>query len=384
MRDRSVDGLRGIAAVSVMFSHFLTASSPFLLTSYYGEWLEFNPHTFSTVDRLFSFPLVSVFYNGLFAVQIFFVLSGFVLVNPGIINDRHRVITRFISRPLRLGLPILIVSLVSYVIFLLGGYFNIPAGEATGSRWLSTSIGTNIPIVQGIPLVLYEGMIFGKGDIVPQLWTLRVEFWGSMALLCVAVLSGRRYALVGLAALLAGCLSLSGPDWHFFIAFPLGAALGFLPRSGKVMAASLFVLGLFLGGFLDGHWLYYLFPSPFENNRAVYSLVGAVLLVQSVRSGVFSRLFQSNVVQLFGKLSFGIYLIHFTIVSTLWSWLYLNYATNTLIVFFITAFSMIIVLLLSAVFEKYCDRPSINLGNAFANAVLRMRNVKGKSVEIAT
>lgn len=384
MRNRSVDGLRGLAAVSVMFAHFLTASSPFLLTRYYGDWLAFGTHDYSTHDKIFSFPLVSVFYNGLFAVQIFFVLSGFVLVNPIVIKDRRRIIARLISRPVRLGLPILIVSLVSYVIFLLGGYFNIPAGEVSGSRWLSTSIGTTIPISQGIPLVLYEGMIFGKGDIVPQLWTLRVEFWGSMALLGIAVLSGSRYALVGITALFVGCLSLTGTDWQFFVAFPLGAALSFSPLSGQVVAAFLFGIGIFLGGFQDGHWLYSLLPAPFENNRAFYSLIGAILLVQSVRSGFLSSFFNTKLVQFLGRMSFGIYLIHFTVICTIWSWLYLRYVGNTFNIVIITASCVSLTLFISFIFEKCCDRPSIDLGNSFARWVVRSRDINSNPPEFAT
>lgn len=384
MRNRSVDGLRGIAAVSVMFAHFLTASSPYLLTSYYGDWLAFDTHSYSIADNIFSFPLVSVFYNGLFAVQIFFVLSGFVLVNPGGGDYRYRVWLRFLSRPIRLGLPIVVVSFFSYLIFLLGGYFNIPAGVASGSRWLSTSIGSSIPIAQGIPLVLYEGLIFGKGDIIPQLWTLRVEFWGSMALLAVAALSGRRFLVIGIAALLVGCISLTGSDWHFFIAFPLGATLCFLPASSAIVATSMFFLGIFLGGFQDNHWLYSFLPAQFENNRAVYSLFGAILVVQSVRSGFLSSALQSKAVQFLGMMSFGIYLIHFTVISTLWSWLYINYATNVFIAAIITVSCMAVTIFLSVLFEKFCDRPSINIGNAFAQRVMKFCSVKSKSTEIAT
>ncbi|WP_019915138.1 acyltransferase family protein [Paenibacillus sp. HW567] len=67
-----LNGLRGVAALVVVFSHYTLSFFPAL-------------HTGNTSDVYNSFELfvsgspLNVFYNGSFAVFIFFILSGFVL-----------------------------------------------------------------------------------------------------------------------------------------------------------------------------------------------------------------------------------------------------------------------------------------------------------------
>ncbi|KAA2235258.1 acyltransferase family protein [Salinarimonas soli] len=65
MRDNSLDGLRGIAALLVVFSHLVVAFQPAL---YFGReaLLENNALTFLATSPFF------VFVNGSFAVYVFF------------------------------------------------------------------------------------------------------------------------------------------------------------------------------------------------------------------------------------------------------------------------------------------------------------------------
>jgi len=62
-----LDGLRGVAAISVVFHHILSALRPDLVVELQQNtaWIAYTP--------------LSVFWNGTFAVSIFFVLSAFVV-----------------------------------------------------------------------------------------------------------------------------------------------------------------------------------------------------------------------------------------------------------------------------------------------------------------
>jgi peptidoglycan/LPS O-acetylase OafA/YrhL len=79
--DFSADGLRGIAAANVAISHFIAAFLPSVLHSHYPDVFQKNLNP-SLLFQFIEHPLVSIFYNGHFAVVIFFVLSGYVLVLP--------------------------------------------------------------------------------------------------------------------------------------------------------------------------------------------------------------------------------------------------------------------------------------------------------------
>ena len=80
-REEQLDGLRGIAALIVMNSHFVCAFFPYLNSKFF-------PEIFSNSDKvnnLIGFlqpPGLSIIFNGHAAVCVFFVLSGHVLSIP--------------------------------------------------------------------------------------------------------------------------------------------------------------------------------------------------------------------------------------------------------------------------------------------------------------
>ncbi len=64
-----LDGIRGVAAFIVVIYHFVCAYVPSIATDQY------------TKPLLLADTPVNLFYNGPFAVIIFFTLSGFVVTN---------------------------------------------------------------------------------------------------------------------------------------------------------------------------------------------------------------------------------------------------------------------------------------------------------------
>jgi len=81
MRIKSFQGLRGIAALSVAICHFLAAFIPTSLYGYYPTLFSENSTPSFLFEALTS-PIIGIFYNGVTAVMIFFVMSGYVLTLP--------------------------------------------------------------------------------------------------------------------------------------------------------------------------------------------------------------------------------------------------------------------------------------------------------------
>jgi hypothetical protein len=72
-----LDGLRGVAALFVVFNHYVAEYFPDWTYGYLsGDGSEAQG---GKNDRLIQLPVVRVFYNGTFMVTIFFVISGYVL-----------------------------------------------------------------------------------------------------------------------------------------------------------------------------------------------------------------------------------------------------------------------------------------------------------------
>jgi len=104
-----LDGLRGISALIVVFHHYMCAFYPALV---FEAGTAF--HTGSVEARVGASPL-SLFYNGGFAVCIFFVLSGYVLTNSYFrTQQRNVVISSAVRRYVRLMIPILFTVIVAY------------------------------------------------------------------------------------------------------------------------------------------------------------------------------------------------------------------------------------------------------------------------------
>src|ERR1700741_4157400 len=106
MRDarrlHQLDGLRGIAALTVVVFHYLSAFVPALTPDQTK-----NPHWLSDT------PL-AVTFNGPFAVVVFFVLSGFV-VSKAALGQGPLPLT-IALRYLRLTIPMLVSVLLAWLL----------------------------------------------------------------------------------------------------------------------------------------------------------------------------------------------------------------------------------------------------------------------------
>src|SRR6185312_1226739 len=101
-RVRSLDGLRGLAALIVVEHHALLATVPWLAGPYGPGPLP----TRGSLDWLLVYTPLHIFWAGQEFVVVFFVLSGFVLSLPIARGGRLRIASYYPARLIRLYLPV--------------------------------------------------------------------------------------------------------------------------------------------------------------------------------------------------------------------------------------------------------------------------------------
>ena len=177
-RVRSLDGLRGLAALIVVFHHALL-TSPTLARVNYGT----PPGTVHGIHWLLSYTPLHLLWAGPEAVFVFFVLSGFVLFLPTE-SVRFRWAPYYPRRLLRLYLPVIGSVLFAWLSVIL-----VPPRVINGaSLWLD-----HHHLHVGLGRVLHDMALLGGVSLLNgPLWSLKWEVLFSV-LLPVYVIVARMY-----------------------------------------------------------------------------------------------------------------------------------------------------------------------------------------------
>lgn len=386
MKNKSADGLRGLAAFNVVIAHFVAAFVPSMLHSSYPTLFNSNPNP-STLFGILTSPIFAIFYNGHFAVLIFFVLSGYVLALPYHASSTDPIPLlqrRLWGRYLRLNLPILVAVSISYCIYSAGWYFNVKASEISGStNWLGNFFPQGISVFEAAREAAYQSILFGKGTLIPPLWTLKVEFIGSLYLLLFFISKPRGYTLMPLLLLFPLIHAVHGQESIYFYAIFLGSLLGTV-KSLPASRLALFVLGLYFGGFQFESLMYDGLPAiSFRGNeiydkKTFYNAIGALSLTASVVHGFGSGLLQGRLAQFLGRVSFSLYLIHFIVLCSFSSFLYIRLPRDTMNLAANLVGYLALCLLASMLFEKVVDRASIQISHGFSAILFKQASPDAK------
>lgn len=331
-----LDTLRGLASVQVLLSHSLMA---FFLGVAFA-----TPSSGTLLGYIAASPLFIVF-DGATAVCIFFVLSGYVLT-PVFTHSRASNGAIVISRFLRLAIPALAGCAFSALLFQFFGGSNKTAGTLAGSWWLAENWlpAANLwilkdAIINGIFLGFQDSSIvqwfgFPAASLAPMpdsyvtpLWTLSIEFYGSLLVLLLARVRSRTLLIV--AALIL-CRS-------YLVCFIAGHIAARYELAGKRVVVSwplaLAAIGLGLGICMASHFwspaaatyvcsrsLQFLAPCPLAKPDYLMRVYGATLLTIGIMQCVPIRTFlQHKRLSALGRLSFPIYLTHWPIIFGLGS-----------------------------------------------------------------
>ena len=370
-RATHLDGIRGIAAFSVFVCHYLQV---FLPRVYYTSLVEGH----GMGEDKFAISPFNIVVNGNFAVCLFFVLSGYVLsagfLARGDIEALRRLATK---RYLRLALPVLAAVLLAWAILILDGYSYGTVQQVTRSGMKDT-YANYVPFWAAVEEGAIGAFFGGEWGLDPVLWTMRTELFGSFLVFALLALFGhdRRRWLAYVAA-----VAIFYDDYYF--AFLLGIVMAEIQNrwSGRdyslVVVVVLMTIGIYFGsypyyGAEQGLWSF--LPAVGAARKVVfYHIIGAfILILVSCRFSEMRSLLQRPFAGFLGRISYGLYLIHFPLVCSLVTgiWLYLSphfsYLVTTALGF---GASAPLVVAAAYLFTLGVDEPAIRWSERFARLV---------------
>jgi peptidoglycan/LPS O-acetylase OafA/YrhL len=305
-RIAALDGLRGWAALSVIVFHLTWELFGGVFPIYRNQWL-------------------SIFGNGAFAVAVFFAISGYVLtIGRWGRTDNPPLPLTLVRRYLRLELPVLATVLITLIVMSLDLTPTAAAAVIDNSpQWMGSFANFAPDPLHALFYSLVRVFWIARTEnYVPFLWTMAVEFWGSLIVLTLSHWSPRWGVsyLVLIAVTVAICLNFPQalPIFPQALPFPLGALVALGQRDG---------------------WLFTRPPSPLESFVATAGLVlillcvgafqvtfswqvpslvaGFLVFVCVLRSLPARALLSTRLSQVLGRLSFPLYLVQYPVIITL-------------------------------------------------------------------
>lgn len=257
-----------------------------------------------------SIPVSSIF-NGSLAVQIFFVLSGFVLTRPGWRSpDKTVVLRQMVKRYLRLVPPVVALTFLIWAIMSLGLNQNGAAGLVVDRpHWLGKWLQFPPDFGEALRYATV-GVFLGHNphDYAPFLWVMPNELWGGLIVLGICGLE--RWLPLPYVTLAIGT-ALSFIYVPVLFCFLIGADLALLHADGHLhrWADSLPVNLAAVTATMAG--LVWLVSGP---HARYYSIVAAVIVALVISAPWLARGLESGVSQFLGRISYPLYLIQFPII----------------------------------------------------------------------
>lgn len=372
-KNQALEGLRGLAALVVVFSHCAWAFFPYLQSGMPTDLL-------AGWEPLIQHSPLRVLYNGTFSVAIFFVMSGYVLTRRYVAQpNAARLDEAAIKRLPRLGIPVFASVLLGYAVIKLGLISDVvPNARNFLGGWYHINARTYLALKDA----LFGALLLGHNGYNYILWTINIEFIGSIALFAFMALFGSSRCAGIYAALCAGALVWKGDTPFLLGALFLGGAYLHAwrkPPSSALIRYLLLAVALVLGGFHTQSTFYgplqklatWMAAHNFQADPMfLFPSLGALLLVWLVlHSKTMSAVLSSGPLAWLGSVSFSLYLMHSFVLSSLGLASFgllrapLGYQAAALLASLLTVVAS---LGLSVLFRNLVDQPAIRLASRFA------------------
>ncbi len=395
MRIAYIDGMRGLAAIIVIFAHVIAAFYPIL-----HPLIVVNPMTLEYLTnqpiliKSIIFTPVTIFYNGFFAVMIFLILSGYVISYNCVYNtDENYIASSIIRRYFRLTLPILVICLISYSLIKFNLFSNVEAAMLSQSPWFAYYYHCDANFLEMLKFVF-----FGEywGNSIEDVICFNTVLWMMFVLLLESYLVYAFYAVFGKVGKKIRVLLYIALIIIFYKSLYLAIILGMilyeidinnLFRNTKgIVLLVILLLGIYLSSFTRYDFPLYsildidLIKDSLESYISLvyfYNILGAFLvLFVFLKSSFSKKIFSKKLPLYLGKISFSIYLLHFMVISSLSSYVYIwlrnSVNASYSLSFFITfAFTIIVTISLSHVFYKYVELRSLNISKSLYEFINR-------------
>lgn len=353
-RVQYLDGLRGVACLMVVALH-------------YSDCLQ--PH-----------QQIEPYFDGVLSVAVFFLMSGFILTDTS--PPRYRLYSLLTARLFRLLAPVFVAICIGRIIYGISYPIARSTALSTGSHLLlaTTLAPSNMDIpgsmlaaifgFKGDSLFPVSSFIGGSASSDNPIWTISFEIYGSALTFALTRFYHVRRPWWFLAITASVCAfgirelglfvigHMAKIVWHHrhaerwnWIALTFGACaitgyialhinLAYDPPALEIAASG-----------LVQH------SSPLDASHAIG---GIIIFFIAIYSSALQRLLASKPLLYLGRLSFSIYLLHWPVLLSFGSALYLligdRSAAATWAVFFVGA---VITGLIAVAFERYVDAPAV-------------------------
>ena len=282
----------------------------------------------------------------------------------------------------------------------LGLMSNRTAALISHSGFFYGFYGFRPSLVEALQQSIY-GVMVNNGtptyDMV--LWTMRIEFMGSLLIFAVLGLAGqarlRWIVYLALSVVFFNTYYLS-----FLLGMALSDAVSNAPRvitflSKRTVKYSLLVLGLYFGsvpvlelpGFPGSSWYNFLkIPGLNLDWYSLYHNIGAPMLVLFVILSARVQVFlNKGIFQWLGKVSYPVYLIHLVIICSLSSFVFVGLVPHVKydMAFLLSLLSgFAATAIVAEVFHKLVDAQAIRLAREFGRLALGSRSKELHETEL--
>ena len=367
LRYAEFDGLRGLAAFIVFIHHAVLTLDP-------------GP----VLDSFSALPL-SLLWDGVAAVDLFFVLSGFVLALPFVGGeDRHvRYLPFVVRRVFRIypayWFALMTALVLRYTIYDADGVSGL--SDWTGLVWdrAPSNFFDHVFLIghwAGASLLHpVTGAINEMYGLNPVIWSLVIEMRMSLIFpLAIILIRGLDTKKAG--ALLLALIVLVALMVPVLWALPHFVAGGLIAHFRKDIKAAIAELhgpslaALWVGGLIFFNARYAV-PGFHPHGVLAHYLsgIGATLILVLVVGGSALPVLTSRPARFLGRISYGFYLIHLPVLLTVTSLVcgWLGSGTIGLTVAF--AASCALALGLSALLYRFVESPAQNLGRQISRRI---------------
>jgi peptidoglycan/LPS O-acetylase OafA/YrhL len=369
-----LDGLRGLAALTVVVFHFFSAYAPTLLSEE------------SSLPWWGSDTPLAVLFNGGFAVSVFFALSGFVVSNSAA-QRKMPVAFNLVSRYFRLAIPVVASTIIAWALLAISPHTVAQLKAVEPHAWLNwTYDGTEPGILAAIKSGLFDVFIHGGSQFNNVLWTMKIEFLGSFAIYLLYGLANPRFYVPALIIFALAAVYGRHPEYSAF-------AIGVLMREGVTtnrlptkFAWGALAFGIVIGAMMQGYSVRLGLPLKYgdfalgEPHKVWHVMAAGALLYAVLGLPILRAFLSSRPLRFLGDISFGVYLVHVPLLYTAFVPFYLVARTSQtgIAALFITFLTVAV--LVGYAFTLLVDRPTIG---AIRRAQLHFRQLSAKTEMIA-
>ena len=324
-----LDGLRGWMALIVVLSHLSRTLllDPSQLSTHGGEWLFF----------WLKWTPLGVATDGIQAVYVFFVISGVALSYPVLraANPGRTLATMALYRYPRLTVPVLASCLLLWLLLASGALPTQAVAEHRADpAWWSQLYAFSADFLAMLKFALWNTYLPGfpsseSWNVV--LWTMPVELPGSFLIFAMLAFIRWRWLRLALAATVA-VQNVGTAFYGYFVGFLAGYMIAELlvaaerrddlrrelagaTSAGRIYLAAALVCSICLQA------------ATFGRSQADYmlamNLIAVLVVLGVVLTAPARRRLSHPVSQFLGRISFGLYLTHFTVICSFSAALYL-------------------------------------------------------------